>query len=207
MNITESNSMLDFYWATDQTPLFLLSAESANITTPPRWTSLSSPIHFSLSSLALPLSIDQIGLWWIKDNMASASTTQQEAAKMDQNQFRRMIEKFGNQKWLLYGAVSGGISRTATAPLERLKVLNQVTHPICNLLSSNKTKQNKISGNCKLSLERVFFQSHLGAAHGQNWATLCRSDACASQDLVGRRFQVYVVDVRPIYIYISNMHS
>jgi len=31
-------------------------------------------------------------------------------------------------KWLIYGGLSGGISRTLTAPLERLKVLNQIQH-------------------------------------------------------------------------------
>jgi hypothetical protein len=42
-----------------------------------------------------------------------------------------VVDVVGNQKWLIYGAISGGISRTATAPLERLKVLNQVRWPFC----------------------------------------------------------------------------
>ncbi len=85
--------------------------------------------------------------------MASVSA-QQEVVNVDQNLFRRMVEKFGSQKWLLYGAISGGLSRTATAPLERLKVLNQV-NCICGALESekqNKTKTTKEFSLLSLSL-------------------------------------------------------
>jgi solute carrier family 25 phosphate transporter 23/24/25/41 len=51
-----------------------------------------------------------------------------EAAAPPQTFVQTAVAYLGAQKWIIYGGLSGCISRTATAPLERLKVLNQVQH-------------------------------------------------------------------------------
>eukprot|EP01089_Gocevia_fonbrunei_P012976 TRINITY_DN3205_c0_g1_i1.p1 TRINITY_DN3205_c0_g1~~TRINITY_DN3205_c0_g1_i1.p1 ORF type:complete len:158 (+),score=27.98 TRINITY_DN3205_c0_g1_i1:58-531(+) len=74
-------------------------------------------------------------------------------------------------KWVFYGAISGAFSRSATAPLERLKILNQVQH-----LSVNGTKYKGVfSALRKIWVEEGFLAYWKG--NGTNVVRIMPSEA------------------------------